>query len=122
MWRKIKLFYRYTLFRRFILNTMEINIQEILTKHQKLVAIKHNIGESLVMGHKKSYYDEASKNAIKDIVEAVLLEAQDKHLKLIEEKDKEYDALENMWLDEKAKTKLLEQQVKELERKIQTLL
>ena len=54
---------------------MEINIQEILIKHQKLVAEKHNIGTSLVMGHKKSYYDEASKNAIKEIITEVLKEA-----------------------------------------------
>ena len=34
------------------------------------------------------------------------------YLKLIEEKDKEYDALESMWLAEKGINKLIQQQLK----------
>jgi hypothetical protein len=56
---------------------MEINIQEILIKHQKIVAQKHNLGNSLVTGHKKGYFDESFNSAIKDIIIAVLQEAAD---------------------------------------------
>lgn len=52
-----------------------IDVKEIIEKHQKLIAQKYKLGNSLVTGHRKGYFDEASEEAIKEIVTEVLKEA-----------------------------------------------
>lgn len=55
-----------------------------LKDFQKEVAIKYGLGESLVMGHRKTYFDEAAIEFTKYHVEAAL-EAAAKKAKIIDD-------------------------------------
>lgn len=49
-----------------------IDVKEIIEKHQKLIAQKYKLGNSLVTGHRKGYFDEAAKLAFSKIIELTL--------------------------------------------------
>lgn len=43
------------------------DFKQILLKHQNLIAVKYKLGKTLVTGHRKTYFDEAAIEAIKEI-------------------------------------------------------